>query len=127
VQTTAAGNLRAKYVIHAVGPFYNERYADKACAQLRQVHQLALEAAVHRDCRSIAFPAISTGAYRFPIADAAMIAIDIAGDFLNRQRGLELVRFVLYKQSQFDVFQTALDAWRDEHIPATGDAGRTKN
>ena len=111
VKTTAAGNLAARYVIHAVGPFYNERYADKAHAQLRQVHTLALEAAIEQQCDSIAFPAISTGAYRFPIADAAQIAIDVACSFLDTTEGISLIRFVLYKRSQFDVFARALDAW----------------
>ena len=125
VQTTAAGNLQAKIVIHAVGPFYNERYADKARAQLRQVHQLALEAAAQQHCRSISFPAISTGAYRFPIVEAATIAIDVAGNFLNRSSGIELVRFVLYKHSHFDAFQTTLDRWRNEHIQTTMDARKS--
>lgn len=115
VQTTAAGNLSAQYVIHAVGPFYNERYADKAHSQLRQVHVLALRAAIERECDSIAFPAISTGAYRFPIAAAAETALDAVCSFLESAPGLSLVRFVLYKQGQFDVFQKTLDCW----IPAT--------
>lgn len=62
VRVTSAGKLSAKWVIHAVGPYYNEHYADKAHQQLRRVHQLALEAATDKGCRSIAFPAISTGA-----------------------------------------------------------------
>lgn len=111
VQTTAAGNLNAKFVIHAVGPFYNERYADKAHSQLRQLHELALEAAIEHKCDSVAFPAISTGAYRFPIAEAAQIAIDAVCSFLNTTQGISLVQFVLYKQSQFDVFAKALDEW----------------
>jgi O-acetyl-ADP-ribose deacetylase (regulator of RNase III) len=111
VQTTTAGNLSARYVIHAVGPFYNEAYADKAHKQLQQVHLLALQAALDHNCRSIAFPAISTGAYRFPIADAAKIAIDTVCTFLNQNVGIELVCFVLFKQRQFDTFQTALDNW----------------
>ncbi|MDB5338651.1 MAG: putative phosphatase, C-terminal domain of histone macro like protein [Planctomycetaceae bacterium] len=112
VQTTTAGKLSAKYVIHAVGPYYNEQYAEKARDQLRQVHVLALQAALSFNCRSIAIPAISTGAYRFPITDAAKIAIDTVGRFLNSHTGIDLVRFVLYKQGQFDTFQSALDAWQ---------------
>lgn len=111
VQTTTAGNLSAKYVIHAVGPFYNDRYAEKAHNQLVQVHTLALQAALEHHCESIAFPAISTGAYRFPIGDAARLAIDTVCSFLSETAGISLVRFVLYKQGQFDTFQRALDAW----------------
>ena len=112
VQTTAAGNLNAKYIIHAVGPFYNARYAKKAHAQLRQVHNLALEAAVAHNCGSVAFPAISTGAYRFPIVDAAEIAIDTVCWFLDQKEGINIVRFVLFKQNQFDVFESALNSWQ---------------
>ncbi len=61
VRTTAAGNLAAKFVVHAVGPFYNEKYSEKSHTQLRQVHLRALNEAIEHRCRSIAFPAISTG------------------------------------------------------------------
>jgi len=112
VQTTQAGNLPVKYVIHAVGPFYNEQCAEKAHAQLRQVHEEALQAALEHGCRSVAFPAISTGAYRFPLDEAAAIAVDAVCSFLEKKDGLSLVRFVLFQQSQFDVFQNALHSWR---------------
>lgn len=112
VRTTKAGNLAAKYVIHAVGPFYNDRYADKARRQLAQVHLLALQAAIEHGCRSITFPAISTGAYRFPIATASEIAIDTVCKFLDRTAGLTLVRFVLIKQSHFDLFEKTLKDWQ---------------
>jgi O-acetyl-ADP-ribose deacetylase (regulator of RNase III) len=72
---------------------------------------MALEAAIEHKCKSIAFPAISTGAYRFPIADAAAIAIDVACNFLSTTSGISLVRFVLYKQGQYDVFAETLDDW----------------
>jgi len=112
VRTTTAGNLSARYVIHAVGPFYNARYADKASQQLRQVHTLALQAACDHGCRSIAFPAISTGAYRFPIPAAAAIAIDTVCTFLDTTEGLDVVRFVLFKEGHFTEFETALERWR---------------
>lgn len=112
VKTTTAGDLSAKVVIHAVGPFYNERYADKAHTQLRQLHELALKAAIEHECSTVAFPAISTGAYRFPFADAARIAIDAVCTFLDTTQGISLVRFVLYKQSQFDVFAKSLERWQ---------------
>lgn len=115
VQTTGAGNLPVKYVIHAVGPVFNENSAEKARAQLRQVHEEALKAAVEHDCESVAFPAISTGAYRFPLDEAAQIAIDAVCSFLEKQAGLALVRFVLFQQRQLDAFQAALEAWQDSN------------
>jgi serine/threonine-protein kinase len=110
VRVTAAGNLPARYVIHAVGPFYNERYAEKARRQLHDVHRLALEAAAERGGRSVALPAISTGAYRFPLAEAAPIAIRAAVEHLRGPKPVELVRFVLFKAAQLEVFREALGA-----------------
>ncbi|MFO0943098.1 MAG: macro domain-containing protein [Pirellulales bacterium] len=114
VKITAAGNLAAKYVIHAVGPFYNEKYAEKAHSQLRLLHETALQVAVEHQCKSIAFPAISTGAYRFPVADAANIAIDAICSFLNSSPGIELVRFILYKAAalHYDIFRSSLEKWK---------------
>jgi O-acetyl-ADP-ribose deacetylase (regulator of RNase III) len=109
VRVTQAGRLHARIVIHAVGPFYNERYADKADHQLRQVHENILDAAVEHDCRSVALPAISTGAHRFPINRAASIAVRAAVEFLKKNGKPDVVRFVLFKQAQFDAFQQALE------------------
>jgi O-acetyl-ADP-ribose deacetylase (regulator of RNase III) len=108
VRVTGGGNLFARWVIHAVGPFYNERYADKAGQQLRQVHQQALQTAAGKGCRSVAFPAISTGAYRFPLAEAASIALGVAVEQLQKSQPLELVRFVLLKPAHLEVFRAAL-------------------
>ncbi len=66
------------------------------------------------------FPAISTGAYRFPIIDAASTSIDAVCGFLDSHKGIDLVRFVLFKQSHVDVFQDALTAWT-----STGGRGGT--
>lgn len=108
VRVTGAGDLPARWIVHAVGPNYNERYADKGREQLRLVHQRALEAAVARGCRSIAFPAISTGAYRFPVIEAARIALTAAAEHLSRSQSLEVIRFVLFTHNDLAVFQTAL-------------------
>lgn len=109
VRTTHAGNLNARFVIHAVGPFYNERYIDKARKQLREVHENALAAAVSCECESVAFPAISCGAYRFPIGDAARIALQTTFEFLQNPGSLKLVRFVLFKTSHLETFRSVLE------------------
>ncbi|KAA5546223.1 O-acetyl-ADP-ribose deacetylase [Roseiconus nitratireducens] len=111
VRTTPAGALDARYVIHAVGPFFNESSAQKCERQLRDVHQAALAAAVEHGCESVAFPAISTGAYRFPIDRAASIAVDVACTHCQSPSCIKLIRFVLYQESQLDVFRTALRSW----------------
>jgi O-acetyl-ADP-ribose deacetylase (regulator of RNase III) len=77
---------------------------------LRQVHERALEEAVARGCRSVAFPAISTGAYRFPPAEAAPIALASAREHLQRPQSVDLVRFVLFKPAHLEVFRAALQA-----------------
>lgn len=108
VRVTVAGNLTAKWIIHAVGPFYNARYAEKAHEQLRAVHRRALEEAADRSCRSIAFPAISTGAYRFPIDAAATIALGEAANWLASPSTIRLIRFVLFSDRLFQVFAEAM-------------------
>lgn len=133
VVTTPGFKLRAKYIIHAVGPFYNEKYSDKASEQLRQVHCLALQAAVEQGCTSISFPAISTGAYRFPLKAAADIAVNVACSFMEgtlalpreleqRRTVLKLIRIVLFKQNHLEVFQAALTAAIVGHrVPKSGE------
>lgn len=122
VVTTSGFGLRSKYIIHAVGPFYNEKYSQKAKEQLGQVHDLALQSAICCHCSSISFPAISTGAYRFPMRLAAEIATDVACRFmegilelpesLEQARSvLTTMRFVLLKPAQFVEFQSALEVW----------------
>lgn len=115
VKTTEACQLKAKYVVHAVGPIYKAESADKAHELLAQVHKRALAAAVAHQCQSIAFPAISTGAYRFPIREAATIAIDSVCTHLETEQGITLVRFVLFQESQFDVFKISLDQWENKN------------
>src|SRR5262249_7634752 len=113
-RTTVAGNLPARYVIHAVGPFFNEKYADKAERQLHEVYENSLAEAVRHGCRSIAFPALSTGASRFPRDRAVATALHPVAAFLRREPSLEVVRFVLYKQPHLDVFRAEL-----ERLPAS--------
>ena len=112
VRTTAAGNLAAKYVIHAVGPVYEDRHRTESEEKLRQVHRAALNDAVERDCRSIAFPAISTGAFLFPVDQAARIAIDVACTHAEQRPAPSLIRFVL-RSAAAEAFRTALQRWSD--------------
>ena len=64
-KATGAGNLSAKFVIHAVGPFYSGRPQDAEL--LASAYRTSLEIAVEKECKSIAFPSLSTGAYRYPL------------------------------------------------------------
>ena len=110
VRLTGAGRLQARWVIHAVGPVYNDRHPDKSHRLLRQVHDNALAAAADKGCRSVAFPAISTGAYGFPMEEAAPIALSVAREHLRKATSVELVRFVLFTAADMDVFASALQS-----------------
>ena len=106
---SGAGNLDAKYVIHAVGPVW--RGGNHGEAQyLASAYRKCLELAVERDCQSIAFPSLSTGAYRYPIQSAATIALSTNAGFLSSHGKPSLVRFVLFGDETYQVFKEVLTA-----------------
>ena len=105
---TGAGDLPAKYVIHAVGPVYGGGRRGEA-EQLAGAYRRSLELAVEQDCRSIAFPALSTGAYRYPMDQAARVALSTAIEFLRENGKPELVRFVLFDAGAYGAFAAALE------------------
>ncbi|MCF8113517.1 MAG: O-acetyl-ADP-ribose deacetylase [Desulfotignum sp.] len=101
---TEAGNLKAKYVIHAVGPRYGvDRPADRL---LTSAYQNSLDLAVSHGCRSIAFPAISCGVYGYPPKEAARIAISVC-----TRPGYEqlTIYFYLFSEEMAAVWATALE------------------
>lgn len=107
---TEGGNLPAKYVIHTVGPRWNGGERNEADL-LADAYWNSLDLARERGLRSVAFPSISTGAYRYPIKEAAAIALTIAADFLYDHEGdLDEVRFVLFSEDDLDAFREALAA-----------------
>ncbi|MDD5170062.1 MAG: O-acetyl-ADP-ribose deacetylase [Syntrophales bacterium] len=100
---TKGGNLRARYVIHAVGPVY--RGGVKGEAQLlASAYRESLKLASAKKLKSIAFPAISAGIYGYPLAEAARIALQTAIDYIHEHKDLELVRFVLFDRRTLDIF-----------------------
>ena len=106
---TAAGNLKARYVVHAVGPVYRDgRHGEPDL--LASAYRRSIETAVASGARSIAFPSISTGAYRYPIADAARVALQAVARQSGASPGLELVRFVLFSEADLHAYEAALDA-----------------
>jgi O-acetyl-ADP-ribose deacetylase len=105
---TGAGNLQSKYVIHTVGPFFNQKYYEKSVLQLEKAYLNSLILADTQKCHSIAFPSISTGAYRFPVEIAAKIALQTTRDFLQQKTSVELVKFVLYKPNILSIFESEL-------------------
>lgn len=100
---TIAGNLPARFVIHTVGPIYG-RHDGREAELLAACYQNSLRVAVQNSLRSIAFPAISTGAFGYPPAKAASVASQAIMDFLANQYLLDEVRLVFFAQSDMTVF-----------------------
>lgn len=106
---TGAGNLHAKYVIHAVGPVWNGGSRGEE-ALLASAYRTSFELAAAHECGSIALPAISTGAYRYPIDKAAETAVRTAIKFLQSDKSsLASVRFVLFSEDVLAAFKGALE------------------
>lgn len=103
---TGGYRLPARYVIHAVGPVYTggPRDAELLASAYRRSLQLATQHSLH----SLAFPAISTGAYGYPLAEAARIALQTVIAYLQHHSDIELVRFVLWDQPAYDTFRNTL-------------------
>lgn len=105
---TTAGKLKAKYIIHTVGPVWyggnkNERRL------LHNAYSKSIEIAVKNNLRSISFPSISTGAYSYPVDKAAAIALVAIMEFLRRRSSsIEEVVFVLFDETTFAVYESVL-------------------
>jgi len=104
---TTGGNLKAKYVVHTVGPVYQGGAKGEA-ALLKSAHLESLKLASAKKLKSIAFPAISTGVYGYPVNEAAYIALKTAIDYLKEHGDIELVRFVLFGRKTYDTFAEEL-------------------
>jgi len=102
---TTGGNLKARHVIHAVGPRMGEGDEDE---KLRNATLNSLKAADENTLKSVAFPAISTGIFGFPIQRCAEIMLKTTADYLDAQTGLERVVFCLFGQESYDVFAKQL-------------------
>ncbi len=104
---TGGYKLKARHVIHTVGPVY--RTDDPHVPRLLQsAYQRSLEVAEANGVRSIAFPAISTGVYGYPLAEATPIAINTVCDFAAAHDVITLVRFVLFDAGALDAYGRAL-------------------
>ncbi|MDY6966483.1 MAG: O-acetyl-ADP-ribose deacetylase [Halobacteriota archaeon] len=103
---TSGGNLKAKYVIHTVGPIWQGGSSGEE-GLLRNAYHNSLSLATKNNITSISFPSISTGAYRFPIKRAAEIALGTVIEYLQ-SNDLEEVRFVLFSDRDFQIYRDAL-------------------
>ena len=104
-KATTAGRLAARYIIHTVGPVWRGGDEDEA-ELLASCHRRALELAAELGCSSVAFPAISTGVYGYPVELAAPVVIAAARE--AQRPPVELVRFVLFSKGHLEAFEHAL-------------------
>ncbi len=102
-KVTTAGDLKARFVIHAVGPVYRGGRSGEPDL-LASCYRRSLELASERGCRSVAFPAISCGVYGYPIHDAARIAIQTVIDYCRAHDDIELVRFVQFGRDAYEAY-----------------------
>jgi len=103
---TSGGNLKSKYVIHAVGPRYSGSPRDPEL--LASAYRKSLELCTQNKITSIAFPSISTGIYGYPVEEASRIALKTVMDNLKDHPEIKLVRFVLFDTRTFDVYKKSL-------------------
>jgi O-acetyl-ADP-ribose deacetylase (regulator of RNase III) len=105
---TTGGNLHARYVIHAVAPIYRGDPAD--ATTLRGAYESALRLAGEHGLAGIAFPSLGTGAYGYPVEEAAQIALDAVAVHLRGTTTLREVLFALFSTRDRDVYARALEA-----------------
>jgi O-acetyl-ADP-ribose deacetylase len=105
---TSGGRLAAKYVIHTVGPIFRDGRRGEAVT-LASCHRECIRVAEEHGLRSVAFPAISTGAYGYPVHEAAPIAISSVMDALIAAKRVEKCRFVLFDISTLRAYERAAE------------------
>jgi O-acetyl-ADP-ribose deacetylase (regulator of RNase III) len=104
-KATGAGRLPAKYVIHAVGPVWRDGLRGEP-ELLASAYRRSLEVAAELGCRTIAFPALSTGIYGYPLEEAARVSVSAVKPFADR---FDEIRFVFLDEGPRKVFETALE------------------
>lgn len=105
---TSAGNLRAKYIFHAVGPIWRGG-GNQEKDLLESAYQTCLSLGEKLRCQSLAFPSISTGVYGYPVDLAAETALRTVAKRLEATSQLELVKFVLFDQGTFGGYARVLE------------------
>lgn len=108
---TGGGKLKAKYVIHAVGPRYSGSPKDPEL--LAGAYRKSLELCSQNKIASIAFPSISTGIYGYPVEEASRIALTTVMDYLKGHPEIKLVRFVLFDARTFETYKKSLSEMKN--------------
>jgi len=113
---TGAGRLAARHVIHTVGPIWRGGDGNEP-ETLASCYRSVLRLAAGHGLTSVAFPSISTGAYGYPVAEAARTALRTVRDVLEQGNPVRLVRFVLFGHADFATYSAALAAVADDSTP----------
>ena len=104
---TSAGKLPAKYVIHTVGPVWNNGTKNEE-EKLVNCYSNSLKLAIENECKTIAFPSISTGIYKFPKDKAAKIAIKTISNFLEENQKIQKVILVSFDDENYQIMESEL-------------------
>ena len=97
---TTAGNLKAKFVIHTVGPVWNGGQKGEP-QKLADCYKNSLQLAVDNECKTIAFPCISTGVYGYPVNEAAIVAVNTITEFISHSDKIDRVIIVCFDDDNF--------------------------
>ena len=108
---TGGGRLVARYVLHAVGPVYSGKPKDAEL--LAGAYRSCLTLCSQHGIKTVAFPSISTGVYRYPVEEAAPIALDTVAAYLTTHSEIVLVRFVLFDLATYTAYRQALEALQE--------------
>ncbi len=107
---TTGGDLKARNVIHTVGPVCSSGKLDEEKAKLlKNAYYNSLKLAKEKGIKTVSFPSISTGAYRCPWRDSAEVALKTVIDFLKRENFIKEVRFVLFTDEIYNVYVKTLE------------------
>jgi len=104
---TSGGNLKARFVIHTVGPIWQGGTGNEP-ELLAQSYRSSLELALENGLRTIAFPSISTGAYGYPLYEASRVALRTVKSYLEQKDGFEEVVFTLFSNHDLKIYIEAL-------------------
>ena len=104
---TSGHNLKARYIIHTVGPIYSGRKEDPQ--DLKNSYLNSLKLATKHNIKSISFPSISTGAFGYPIKEASPIALKTVVNYLKEHKEINLVRFVLFSAKVLLAYKQSLE------------------
>lgn len=106
---TTAGNMPSKYVIHTVGPVWKGGYENEK-QLLSNCYKNSLNIAVQNGIKSIAFPNISTGIYKFPKKEAGIIAVESVIEFLKNDSSIENVIFACFGDENYEIYKNLIEA-----------------